>query len=152
MEFDRLFIKHYRACYQLLTGPLPVDVQSLDSTRTTLIQFALTGLGALNGLSILTNSEKEQITQFLLGLYIPGRTLTSNSHIQSRMAAGFRGSTLIGNPFPTSGVCASLISILYIPLHFIVHPIAVINRCSTPLFLICNSPLSAHPPPRGKPL
>ena len=106
MNLDLFFLKHYRYFYLLLKGPLPSDAVSSDCLRATAIQYGLTGLATLHGLSLLTEQEKKNISNFFRALYIPGRSSDSLGKSDVKIPSGFRSSTVCGNAFSLTQVCS----------------------------------------------
>lgn len=104
MEIDLFYLKHCRYFYTFLTAPLSSKFLSFEPILTTLIQFGVTGLGALNALSILSEEEKKYISDFLISLYIPGHSSTAANKSTIDTASGFRPGPFIGNSFSPKNV------------------------------------------------
>ncbi|KAK2964346.1 putative Geranylgeranyl transferase type-1 subunit beta [Blattamonas nauphoetae] len=65
-----MFNRHRRFFQGSLFGRLPSRHESLDTTRTTLAHLLLSGLGSINSISVLTDEQKEGITNWIMLHYV----------------------------------------------------------------------------------
>ncbi|KAH7830331.1 putative protein farnesyltransferase [Monocercomonoides exilis] len=99
MQLDPLLQKHISFFYTLIFSPLPSVYVGNDSIRTTFVQFGITGLASLNSLSILSETEKQSVRNWLISCYLPGNVEIGKKLPENIIPSGFRGCTSSGNIF-----------------------------------------------------
>lgn len=92
-----LQIKKHIKFMQRMIGVLPSGLAALDSSRMTVLFFALSGLDVLNSIDTILNERNEIIS------WIYAQQILSSDGEDNKSKCGFRGAPFLGGDFDSQG-------------------------------------------------